>query len=167
MKGRVRWHVYAGARWLHTLATCWTVQLEVTLNDLWMGIQNWGEKKKPRLSQIDNYNVKVSHVEDCKLTGFTALTGLSASWFLSSEAQYRPHLCCAVSQSLWMSQGSLSVLLWVTACWLSKVWTLVVVIGARTHCTATNRPFCVSTESESVCLSRAQPKEVQLFPHPT
>lgn len=50
----------------------------------------------PRLSQIDNYNAKVSHVEDCKLTGFTAQTGLSASCcFLPSEAQYKPHLCCA------------------------------------------------------------------------
>lgn len=62
-----------------------------------------------RLSQINNCNIKVSQVEDCKLTGFTELTGLCAlCCFLPSTVQYRPRLCRAVSQAVWMSKASIS-----------------------------------------------------------
>lgn len=47
-----------------------------------------------RVSKINNYNVKVSQVEDCKLTGFTELTGLCVFFAIQSTAQTTPRPSC-------------------------------------------------------------------------
>lgn len=102
-------------------------------------------------------------------------SGLWTDWFFWADWSQCIMFCFffamwSAAQStplLWVSQyeclrpGYL-LLLWVTTCWLSKAGTFVVVIRARTRCTASHKPLCISKNG---CWSTAEQGAVLFTPN--
>lgn len=109
----------AGILHLHSLFFVFHLRFENSIYRLWrsfvwlLGLLFWHigyaeteahSTADIQISQIINSDEKVSQVQDCELTGFSGLTGLSASCFFAmwSAAQSTPLQCCeSVSMNVW------------------------------------------------------------------